>query len=934
MKKMLTVAAMAFAATGLQAAGGWEQFHGTDGNTGRAARGPDLRVYGAPRFAATVEGYNDLWGFAPSATGPVVMDGRVFCYGNGGAVSAFDESSGECLWRTPVAYGNANDSNASPSASNGRVYVGSGTALYCLDAEDGAVVWEHDLEREVVNAAVTVAEGIGLCFLHTWGAGSPLRTRLHAVRVADGTLAWSLDMGGQGQGNVAYNAAAGLLYTTVGAADGGWASGRGGIAAIDAVGGTNVWFSAGSLDRPCYGGVAFDAARGWVVAAGDTGGSSYSCLLVCDAATGATVAQAADRSLPSGNYTPTIGADGWVYGCGAEWDDGPYVFAYNPATGDVEWQFGEMYEGPFGSYSVSLAYAQDIGGGTSAVYCPSSGLAAFWDVEEYAMFDAADGTLLATLPMTGGNAALANGNLYFVNWAGDLVAFGPPVHIVEVDCGADGSVSPSRRQGVAEGESVTFTFEGAVADVRVNGVSVGAVASYTFANVTGNETLAVTFRPTLSAALPENHVVGVPFVMQAEVRDSLKPARFSASKLPPGLKIDATTGVISGVPTKVGVYAPVITAVSVADSKNAVSAIIPIAIEALPLNAQGTFNGVIADGSAAVIGTFTATVSATGKFSAKVASANGTLSFSAPSWTARDGDIFTVAAAAKAGQAITLALDVSSAWNAWQMTGALGGGLAMTAQRNQFANPNYAAFNASLNALGASVGYHTVALEGALVPGSTGTAANIPAGYGYLTATVSDKGAVKLAGKLADGTSVSRSATLLTLGDAGVMPCFAPLYGARGFFSAMLAAGADGRIGGVGDWSYPGKSPAAKVPATEDRFTMEVAARGARYSTLATLASHYAGAALSADGTGLATLIDNGKGALKPDTAAATFSANAKTGVFTGKIKAPSATHRGVLVQLPGGGSFGAGYYLVTEPLTLNGVKYTVKRSHPICVER
>ena len=260
--RLLVGIAATVAATSIaDAAGGWEQFHGNDGNNGRADKGPDLRVYGTPRFAAPVDGIVADYYMGLNASGPVVSDGRVFCYGGGdidaywndvgpGYLIAFDESTGMRLWTKQIEHGSYS-SSSSPSVSKGRVYVPSGGAVYCIDAATGGEVWTSALNDAVVNAAVTVAEDLGLCYIHTWG--SP--TRLHALCIADGSPVWTLDMPGRGQGHVAYNAAAGLVYTTITDAS------RGRLVAVDAVGGTNVWTSADSFQNQCSGGIAFDGAR-------------------------------------------------------------------------------------------------------------------------------------------------------------------------------------------------------------------------------------------------------------------------------------------------------------------------------------------------------------------------------------------------------------------------------------------------------------------------------------------------------------------------------------------------------------------------------------------------------------------------------------------------------------------------------------------------
>lgn len=64
--------------------------------------------------------------------------------------------------------------------------------------------------------------------------------------------------------------------------------------------------------------------------------------------------------------------------------------------------------------------------------------------------------------------------------------------------GRGGSVSPSGTVTVSSGSSKTFTISPwwfyTVSDVKVNGASVGAVKTYTFSNVTKNQTISATFK--------------------------------------------------------------------------------------------------------------------------------------------------------------------------------------------------------------------------------------------------------------------------------------------------------------------------------------------------------------------------------------------------------------------------------------------------------
>ena len=480
-----------------------------------------------------------------------------------------------------------------------------------------------------------------------------------------------------------------------------------------------------------------------------------------------------------------------------------------------------------------------------------------------------------------------------------------------------------------------------------------------------------------------NTMVGVPFYTKVNINDAAKPVKFTATKLPPGLKINAL-GEITGVPTKAGDYpGATVKVTSVADGKKSATVTSPtITIEPLHPKAQGTFNGYFWDSANSCMNaSFTATIAASGKITAKVTTAEGVFSFSAPSFSGKGGNTFHINAASK-GQTLSLVLDSNAPWNDWQINGYFNDTYRGDAQRNPFLNKNDPAPTAALADL-ASFGktYYTLALQpGGHVGGSLGDAGNIPEGHGYLTFTVSEKGAVKLAGKLADGTAVSGSATLLFWGGGDVsISCFIPLYSKQGFVSGWLDMNPAGKLGSTTwRWYYPGKTPTGKNIATEDRFSMQLEALGGRYGTVASLADHYAGKYFKTQlpDVGISVVeIEANKTAIKlpaakapvydkntntftrdptgvgnPDLA--TLTVNAKTGLFSGKfndyaestdaktgkrnLKTSSLSHAGVLIQR-NGDYLGYGYYLFPDPSYADPAnpkfKYNLRRSYPVTIE-
>ncbi len=98
----------------------------------------------------------------PLLSGPVIVDGRIFTMDSKFGVSAFEADKGKRLWRIdldPVK----RDSEAFGGGlafARGNLYVSTGFGqLAALNAEDGAVLWQHDLPGPV-RAAPLVMDGM------------------------------------------------------------------------------------------------------------------------------------------------------------------------------------------------------------------------------------------------------------------------------------------------------------------------------------------------------------------------------------------------------------------------------------------------------------------------------------------------------------------------------------------------------------------------------------------------------------------------------------------------------------------------------------------------------------------------------------------------------------------------------------------------------
>ena len=259
--------------------------------------------------------------------------------------------------------------------------------------------------------------------------------------------------------------------------------------------------------------------------------------------------------------------------------------------------------------------------------------------------------------------------------------------------------------------------------------------------------------------------------------------------------------------------------------------------QSLPVWAQGTFNGYLADGGAASM-----KVTAKGKVTGKLTIGGKSYAFKAASYvsaeTAEEG--YSLVANVKVGTTLLpLTLLVSQPLVPLPQTlsvasGQLGSSTQVVLYRDVWKETGAA--------LAPPVGYYTATLPG-----------NGEYGSGYLTFTVNVAGNVRVAGKLADRTSVSQSGTLLLDGDGRV---FAALYTAPKTYMG-------GGLFGLVEFVKPEDGPVVvrllatpilwtsqNPKATGDYgqgFSRELGMTGGWYDKLGSLDSYYRTSALSFD---------------------------------------------------------------------------------------
>ncbi len=244
--------------------------------------------------------------------------------------------------------------------------------------------------------------------------------------------------------------------------------------------------------------------------------------------------------------------------------------------------------------------------------------------------------------------------------------------------------------------------------------------------------------------------------------------RFTATGLPSGVKLNATTGLLSGRPLKAGDYTITVYATNAAGRSAAQTFFWHV--EDLDDDVVGAFQGLV-DADAGLNsdlgGSLTAKVTGTGTYSGAVQLGSKRYSFKGLLDSAPGTDPTSSSTITRRGlPSLVLTLTISNSTG--ELTGSITDGTdsaGLLARRNPW--------NARTASAEAFAGYYTFGMD---LSSNIGDPA-VPQGTGYGTATASTGGTIKWAGRLADGTAVTGS-SIFDLG--GLWSSFNLLYAAKG----------------------------------------------------------------------------------------------------------------------------------------------------------
>ena len=475
----------------------------------------------------------------------------------------------------------------------------------------------------------------------------------------------------------------------------------------------------------------------------------------------------------------------------------------------------------------------------------------------------AGGTATSTVTVSPGSCSLSpSGNT--VPSAGltypiTITAGTAPWNVTEAISWA--SVSPAK--GVGDAVVQVTLLPNTATAARTGSVKIGGI--------THNITQAGVIAPVVSAAVSSTSsfdtVVGARG-FSVSIPCTNHPVTFSvvSGTIPPGLTLNSSTGVISGIPTTGGTptraYALAIRATNLRGSSTTPP--FTINVDALPGNVIGTFHGYVTPSSTAKLtpdphlgGRFEMTTASTGAFSGQIfegvtkRSFNGTLAATLP--TKQNPTL----SALVTGTGFTLTLTLDAATNT--LTGSLGDGSVSTdveGWRNAWTT------TAPLNAPTIYATQHNILLRNT-------DSVNGPQGDGYCSFIIDrTRGTYTLTGKLADETKTTpTSITTSFIGQQGQMLFYLPLYGNRGALSGILRVDpsitGDNQTQGTLTWIKPQQPATSKDTVYKEGFgPLTVSAMGNPHVAPA-IGQRVLGAALSASANN-STLSFTGAG-LAPD---------------------------------------------------------------------
>gem|GEM_PF-4490807 len=349
-----------------------------------------------------------------------IGNNKVFAYcdnASGTFLTALDAGSGEILWQTPLEKRSSYGSWASPVYYDNRVYIGSGSTVYCIDAESGNVQWQQRLEGDIVNSCPSIAK-VGdhrtLLVIGKYGAaGDPA---FYCFNAKSGERLWVFDRSDEprlecGRATSTAALSSGKVYVGIGAWQPEFTDTGIGIYCLDAESGEQLWNA--STDYGVWGSVTLVHGTLFFGTYNleDPGDAAYYAM---SPANGRVFWS---RSGISTNSVPAY-AFGYIYICGGCPGYSPLkTYCLDPESGATVWDF------PEGGWTISPAVSSD---GKVLIGTLASGEALMnFDTAGVYCLNAFTGKEIWNSSRLGGSSPAIYGGRVYTSGQGKVYAFGP-----------------------------------------------------------------------------------------------------------------------------------------------------------------------------------------------------------------------------------------------------------------------------------------------------------------------------------------------------------------------------------------------------------------------------------------------------------------------------------------------------------------------------
>jgi outer membrane protein assembly factor BamB len=333
-------------------------------------------------------------------------------------ICAYDMTTGLRLWSCQVDCNVGYWSWSSVVYDNGYVYWagGDGTTqpkAYKINAVTGSTLdggWEVSLGASydtIVNSTPTIADG--RFYISTYGGFDPSAASHYALNLSDGSISWSNNDGGQGQGAMSYDSDRNIVYQTVYDSDDSDQE----LRAYDADTGAVLWttdigFGTGTYGAPFQCAIAYAKDTIYFQDYNFYGDGN---LWALDATNQGSVLWT--QSTPvSGDSSPSVDPDGNVYAYG-DYNDPGQTRGYD-SEGNILWTFSQA-----GGWQGSPVWCNDVVYAGQQVY---GGYAA----GTLYLLDDATGTVLRSDLTGSGPVSFGNASMVSVGGDGNLYAYDVP----------------------------------------------------------------------------------------------------------------------------------------------------------------------------------------------------------------------------------------------------------------------------------------------------------------------------------------------------------------------------------------------------------------------------------------------------------------------------------------------------------------------------